>query len=91
MLSYVQGRSADIWKKNVLEDLEKGLLEYKTIGDFLADIERKFGGGDEESVKVAEIQRLEQGNKMIEEFIQEFKRAARRSRYKRCPLIEEFK
>jgi len=27
----------------------------------------------------------------MEEFVQEFRRAARRSRYKGCPLIEEFK
>ena len=63
MLSYVQGGLADIWKKNVLEDLKGGLLEYKTVREFLADIKREFGGEDEESVKVAELQRLEQGNK----------------------------
>jgi len=91
MLLYVQGRSADIWKENVLEDLEGGLLEYKTVGKFLADIKKKFGGCDEESVKVAELQRLEQGNKMMEEFVQEFKKAARGSRYEGYPLIKKFK
>ena len=40
---------------NVLEDLEGGLLEYKTVGEFLVDIKREFGGGDEELVKVAEL------------------------------------
>ena len=59
----MQGGLADIWKKNVLEDLKGGLLEYKTVREFLADIKREFGGEDEESVKVAELQRLEQGNK----------------------------
>jgi len=49
-----------------------GLLEYETVGEFLADIKKKFGGGDEESVKVAEFKRLEQGGKTIEEFVQEF-------------------
>ena len=82
MLSYVQGGLADIWKKNVLEDLEGGLLEYETVGEFLTDIKKKFGGGDEELVKVAELQRLEQGNKTMEEFVQEFRRATRGSRYK---------
>ena len=38
-----------------MEDLERGLLEYKTVGEFLVDIKREFGGGDEESVKVAEL------------------------------------
>jgi len=34
-------------------------LGYETVGEFLADIKREFGEGDEESVKVAELQRLE--------------------------------
>ena len=55
VLSYVQRGSADIWKENVLEDLEEGLLEYKTVGEFLADIKREFRGGEEESVKAAEL------------------------------------
>ena len=59
MLSYVQGGSADIWKENILEDLEEGLLEYKTVGEFLMDIKKEFGEGDKESIKVAELQKLE--------------------------------
>ena len=59
----------DIWKENMLEDVEGGLLEYEIIGEFLTDIKREFGGEDEESVKVAELQRLEQGNKTMEEFV----------------------
>ena len=39
----------------MLEDLEEGLLEYETVGKFLADIKREFGEGDEESIKVAEL------------------------------------
>ena len=39
----------------MLEDLKRGLLEYKTAEEFLMDIKRKFGGGDEKSVKVAEL------------------------------------
>ena len=38
-----------------MEDLERGLLEYEIVGEFLVDIKREFGGGDEESVKVAEL------------------------------------
>ena len=43
------------------------------------------------SVKAAELRKLEQGGRMMEEFIQEFKRAARGSGYEGRPLIEEFK
>jgi len=71
--------------------LEEGKLEYKSIGKFLAAIKKKFGGGEEELVKVAELKRLEQGRKTMEEFVQEFRRTARGSRYKERLLIEEFK
>jgi len=38
VLLYMQGGLADIWKENVLEDLEEGELEYKSIGEFLVAI-----------------------------------------------------
>ena len=91
MLSYVQEGSVDVWKENVLEELEAGELEFKTVGEFLAEIKKEFGGGEKESVKAAELRKLEQEGKMIEEFVQEFKRAARESGYKGRPLVEEFK
>ena len=40
VLLYVQGESADVWKENVLEDLERELLEYENIREFLADIRK---------------------------------------------------
>ena len=89
VLSYVQGESADMWKENVLEELEAGKLEFETVGEFL--VEKEFRGGEEELVKVAELRKLEQGGKMMEEFVQEFKRAARGSGYEGRPLVEEFK
>ena len=46
VLSYVQGELADIWKENILEDLERGLLEYKNVREFLADIRKEFGEED---------------------------------------------
>jgi len=91
VLSFVQGESVDIWKENVLEDLEEGALEYESVGEFLAAIKKEFGEGEEESVKVAELKKLEQGGKTMEEFVQEFRRTVRGSRYKEHPFIEEFK
>jgi len=43
----------------MLEDLEEGLLEYETVEEFLADIRKEFGRGDEKLVKVVELKRLE--------------------------------
>ena len=88
---YVQGGPADIWKKNIIEELETGKMEYKTVEEFLIVLKKKFGRGEEELVKAAELRKLEQGERMMEEFVQEFKRAARGSRYKGRPLIEKFK
>ena len=59
MLLYVQGGSADVWKENTLEDLEKRVLEYKNVREFLADIKKELERGDEESVKVTELRKLE--------------------------------
>jgi len=74
-----------------MEELETGEIEFKSAGEFLAEIRREFGEGDEESVKVVELKKIEQGGRMMEEFVQDFKRVARGSRYEGCPLIEEFK
>jgi len=87
----MQEESADIWKKNVLEDLESGNLEYKVAEKFLADLKKEFRGGDEEIVKVAELKKLEQGGRTIKEFVQGLEKAARGSGYKERPLVEEFK
>ena len=91
MLSYVQGGAADIWKENVLEELEAVEVEFETVGEFLAEIKKEFGGGEEESVKAAELRKLEQRGRMMEEFVQEFKRTARGSGYEGRPLVEKFK
>jgi len=91
VLSYVQGGSADIWKENVMEEIEVGEVEYKSAEEFLTCLRKEFGGGEEESVKAAELRKLEQGGRTMEEFVQEFKRAARGSRYEGRPLVEEFK
>ena len=42
-----------------MENLETGSLEYETVGEFLADIKKEFGGGNKESVKMAELKKLE--------------------------------
>ena len=80
-----------MWKENVLEDLEVEVLEYETVGEFLVDIRKESSRGDEESVKIAKLKRLEQRGKTMEKFVQEFRRAVRRSGYEGRLLAEEFK
>ena len=75
----------------MLENLELGNLEYEIAEEFLADLKKEFGEGDEKAVKVVELRKLEQEGRTIKEFVQEFKRATRESGYKRRLLAEEFK
>ena len=87
----MQGGSADVWKENVMEELEAGEVEYELVEEFLTGLRKEFGRGEEESVKAAELRKMEQRGKSMEEFVQEFKRAVRGSGYERRPLVEEFK
>ena len=74
-----------------MEELEAGEVEYESVEEFLTSLKKEFGRGEEESVKAAELRKLEQGERMMEEFVQEFKQAARGSGYEGRPLVEEFK
>lgn len=55
ILRYMQRGSADIQKENILEDLEAGKIKFESARDFLVELEKKFGGGDNELAKVAEL------------------------------------
>ena len=81
----------DVWKENMLEDLEARKIEYELAGKFLAGLKKKFGEGYEEVVKIAELRRLEQRGRTMEKFVQEFRRAVRESGYEGRLLVEEFK
>ena len=80
-----------MWKENIMEELELEEIEYETAKEFFTSLRKEFGGGEEESVKAAELRRMEQGGKTMEEYMQEFKRTARGNRYEGRLLIEEFK
>ena len=90
-LTDVQGGSADVWKENIMDEIEAGEVEFKSVEEFFTCLRKEFGGGEEELAKVAELRKLEQGGKTMEEFVQEFKRAARGSGYEGRLLVEEFK
>ena len=91
VLTYVQGGAADVWKENVMEELEAGEVEYESVEELFTVLKKEFGAGEEESAKVAELRKMEQGGRTMEEFVQEFKRAARGSGYEGRLLVEEFK
>jgi len=42
-----------------MEDLESGNLSYITVEEFLADLKKEFGRGDNEIMKVAKLKKVE--------------------------------
>ena len=91
VLTYVQGGLADVWKENVMEELEAEEVEYESVEELFTILKREFGAEEEESAKAAELGKMEQGGRTMEEFMQEFKRAVRGSGYEGRLLVEEFK
>jgi len=91
VLSYVQGGVAEIWKDNILDEITKGTSAVNTEEELFTKIQQEFGEFDEESRKVDELRVLEQGGRTVDEYMQEFKRAARGSGYEGRALVEEFK
>ena len=47
----------NIWKENILKDLEIGNLEYKMAEKFLADLRKEFGKENREAVKNGRIKK----------------------------------
>jgi len=51
------------------------------VKELLTKIRQEFGGFDEKSRKVDKLRVLEQGGKTVDEYVQEFRKAARGSSY----------
>jgi len=82
---------ANIWKKIVIENLKSGNVSYTTVGEFLLDLKKEFGEGNNKIIKVTELKKVEQESRTIKEIVQKFRRVAKESRYERRLLVEEFK
>ena len=78
-LSYMQGGVAETWKDNILDEIEKGTSEVETIEELFEKMRKEFREFDEESRKADELRLLVQGPRTCDEYMQEFKRTARRS------------
>ena len=91
VLSYVQGGVAEVWKDNVLDEIKKGTSDVDTMDDLFKKIREEFGEFDKENRKVDELRLLVQGSRTCNKYVQEFKRAARESRYEGRALVKEFK
>ena len=91
VLLYVRGGVAEAWKDNLLDELAKGESEIDTVEKLFTKIRDDFGETSEEERKIEQLRTIEQGGRMCDEYIQEFKKVARGSSYEGRPLIKEFK
>ena len=91
VLSYVQGGIAEAWKDNLLDELAKGESEVESAEQLFTKIRNNFGETLEEERKIEQLRMIEQGGRICNEYMQEFKKVARGSGYKKRPFIEEFK
>jgi len=91
VLSYVQGGIAEAWKDNLLDELAKEESEVESAEQLFTKIRNNFGETSEEERKIEQLRTIEQGGRLCDKYVQEFKKVTRRSGYERRPLIEEFK
>jgi len=66
--------------------LEQETQEFSTAEDLYEKIKREFGEINEQLIKVDQLQLLEQNNRTYDEYVQEFKKVARGSKYEEHPL-----
>jgi len=91
VLSYVQGGVVEIWKDNMLDEITNGISVVQMVEELFIKIRQEFGEFDEESRKMDKLRVLEKGEKIVDEYVQEFRRAVKESGYKERVLVKEFK
>ena len=73
-----------------MEDLEAENLIYAIVEEFPANLKEEFRERDDKILKVAELKKVKQESRIMEELVQELRRTARRSSYKKRLLVEEW-
>ena len=53
----------------MIKDLESSKFEFLSVKDFLAKLKKEFDKEDNKSIKIAELKKIEQGLRIIEEFV----------------------
>ena len=74
-----------------MDEIEKRTSEVEIMEELFEKMREEFGEFNKESRKVDELRLLVQGSRTCDEYVQEFRRAARGSSYKGRALIDEFK
>ena len=87
----MQTGSARAWREYVMAQIFKKTLWYNTADELLQEIQRRFGDTDKQATMSLKIRTMMQGDKTVEEHVQDFEKAALEAGYEGFPLIVEFK
>ena len=81
VLSYIQEGVAEVWKDNLLDELSKRESEMEMAEELFSKMRNKFGETAEEERKVEQLRIIEKERRKYDEYVQEFKKIAKESKY----------
>ena len=83
VLSYIQKGIVEVWKDNLLNELSKEKSEVETTEELFSKMKNESRETTEKKRKIEQLRTIEQEKRTYNEYVQEFKKIARQSRYKR--------
>jgi len=76
-----RGEVVEVWKDNLLDKLLKRELEVETMEELFSKIRNEFKETVEKERKVKQLRIIEQRGRTYDEYVQEFKKIAKESKY----------
>jgi len=76
-----RGEVVEVWKDNLLDKLLKRELEVETMEELFSKIRNEFKETVEKERKVKQLRIIEQRGRTYNEYVQEFKKIAKESKY----------
>jgi len=76
-----RGEVVEVWKDNLLDKLLKRELEVETMEELFSKIRNEFKETVEKERKVKQLRIIEQRGRIYDEYVQEFKKIAKESKY----------
>ena len=83
VLFYIQGGIAEAQKNNLLDELLKRESEIEIVEELFSKMKNEFGETAKKERKVEQLRTIEQKERTYNKYVQEFKKIARESGYKK--------
>jgi len=91
ILLYMQTGSAKTWRNYIVTLMYKGQQLFSTSDELLKEIDWRFSDTDKRTTQLLKIRTIQQGDRSVDEHVQEFEKAALEAGYEGYPLVVEFK